>query len=195
ACVMEPRLGYLEQNARAITVLVVVPNGYGTGILIAPDKVLTVNHLLVTDKVNVYFYEGTALPISTTIPIVGEVIWRSDNIDLALLSISPTDISPAIVVCQLPPIGTPIFIIGHSGLGIRWTVRYGNVAASHLNSRDTLIIYMTTSGGDSGAGVFNYDGKLIGIIVARQISRLSGNDGFSFMIPGSKICEELVNII
>ena len=145
ACIIEPNSIDLEQNARIVTVLIVVPNGYGTGILIAPDKVLTVNHLLVTDKVNVYFYEGTALPISTTIPIVGEVMWRSDNIDLALLSIPPVDVSPVTIVCQLPEISTPVFIIGHSGLGVRWTVRYGNVAASHLNSRDTLIIYTSLS--------------------------------------------------
>lgn len=192
ACVTILSSTSLEQDARAVTVLITTPTGYGTGVLVSPDKVLTAKHLLLAEGALVYFYEGLAIPENA--PLIGEVSWRSDNVDLALLSIPKVDISPVDLVCQTPEIGTSIFIIGHSGFGVGWAARYGKVAASNVNSRDTLIVYMTTSGGDSGSGIFDYNGKLVGILVARQISR-SGNDGFSFIIPDLEICKELVDII
>lgn len=192
ACVAIPGSTSLEQNAQKVTVLIVTPIGYGTGILVSSDKILTVKHISSIDRLSIYFYEGTSLPTATYKPLIGEIIWLSDNADLALLSIPSVDTAPVDIICQTPEIGTPVFIIGQSGLATRWTVRYGNVASSNINSYGSLILDMNTASGDSGAGVFNYDGKLIGIIVAMQTSKL-GYDGFAFMIPGSKICEELAD--
>lgn len=194
ACVTILSSTNLEQNARAVTALLINPTGYGSGVLISPNKVLTAKHLTSTDNVFIHFYDGVDGTVLLDKGIVGETFWQSDNADLALLSIPEVDIPPVDIACQMPEIGTPVFIIGQSGFGVGWTVRYGNIAASTTNSRGGLIIYMTTAPGDSGAGVFNYDGRLVGIIIARQVSKL-GNDGFSFMIPGPKICEELVDMI
>ncbi len=183
----------LEQDARAATVLIVVSTGYGAGVLVAPDKVLTVNHVLPTDTAFVYFYEGMAVVQSDSPLRMGKVIWRSDNVDLALLSIPTVDIPPVIISCQLSRTGTPVFIIGHSAYRVAWTSRYGKVASSNVDPDGSLLLSMTASTGDSGAGVFDYDGRLVGILETIQTSRSLGNVGISFIIPSSKICEEIVD--
>ncbi|KKL60585.1 hypothetical protein LCGC14_2203860 [marine sediment metagenome] len=196
ACVTVPRSEYLEQNARAATALVVTIKGYGTGILVAPDKILTVNHVLPVDIATVYFYEGMATIQSDSTSRIGEVIWRSDVVDLALIRIPSVTTPPVVISCKLTRMGTPVFLIGHSAYRVAWTARYGNVASSNVDPDGSLLLHMTASYGDSGAGVFDYDGILVGILETIQLSRSSGgNTGISFMIPGSKICEELADKI
>ena len=176
-----------EYRAREITVLVVDASRsrYGAGVLVAPNKVLTANHVVLSDQVGVSFYK------TRSTFIIGKIVWRSKNVDLALLSIPPVVVSPAVISCELPELGTPVFIIGQSAYRVGWTSRYGKVASSDVDPDGSVIVYMFATSGDSGAGVFNYDGKLVGILETIQISGSSGNAGLSFIIPGSKICSEL----
>lgn len=182
-CVSLPLIGELEQKAKAVTALVVTPSGYGTGVLVANNKVLTVNHVVTRDFAAITFYQGE--------PMYGEVIWRSSTIDLALLKIDPVDIKPIAITCELAEMGTPVFSVGQAARKVGWASRYGHVAASNVDPDGSLILAMHVSGGDSGSGVFNYQGELIGILETVQFSRRWGNGGFSFMIPSSLICEEI----
>ena len=175
-----------EYRARDTTVLLVdTSRRYGGGVLIASDKVLTVKHLVLSDQVAVSFYR------TRSTSTIGKVVWRSDNVDLALLEIQPVNISPAVISCEQPELGTPVFIIGQSAYRVPWTSRYGKVASSDVDPDGSIILSMLAASGDSGSGVFDYDGRLLGIIETIQFTRTGGNEGLSFMIPGSKICTEL----
>ncbi len=182
-CVNLPPVGELEQKARSVTTYIATTEGYATGVLVAKDKVLTVNHVVLGNYAAVTFYQDE--------PLFGEVIWRSDTIDLALLKIEPVDIKPVAISCELAKMGTPVFAVGQAAYKVPWASRYGHVAATDTDPDGSLILAMHASGGDSGSGVFNYQGDLIGIIETAQFSRRWGNAGFAFMIPGSKICEEV----
>ncbi len=182
-CVSLPPVGELEQKAREVTALISVDNGFGTGVLVAKDKVLTVNHIVLGNYAAITFYQGK--------PVVGEVIWRSDTVDLALLKIEPVDIKPVTILCELAKMGTPVFTISQAAYKVGWSSRYGHVAASDTDPDGSIILAILASGGDSGSGVFNHQGELLGIIETVQYSRRWGNSGFAFMITGLKICEEI----
>lgn len=186
-----------EYQARAATVMVIVGSVRTGGVLIAPDRILTTKHGLRGggsgggggDEATIIFYTGRLTLGSFTL---GLVIWRSEDIDLALLSIPPTDILPMDPSCAVPQFGSHIFTIGHSSPGpIFWTLRHGRVASSHRDSVGSMLLDMYTMKGNSGGGVFDYEGRLVGIVEAIPFAPPFGNVGLTYMIPGDVICSEL----
>jgi len=172
-----------EYQARTATVLIDTGLTYGAGVIITRDRVLTVKHGMVVDEVKVVFYDRKSS--------VGSVIWRSDDFDLALLSIDSVDVVPVILVCDIPKLGSHIFTIGHSGSPVFWTVRYGRISTLERDPDGSLILNMLVSSGDSGGGVFDQYGRLVGMIHGLRISSRFGHTGLSYMIPSPKICTEL----
>lgn len=186
-----------EYLARSATVMVIVESVRTGGVLIAPDRILTVKHGLRGsgseggggDEATIIFYTERLTLGSFAL---GSVIWRSENIDLALLSIPPIDIPPIVLSCTVPQLGSHIFTIGHSEPGpVFWTLRSGWVASSDRDPVGSMLLYIHVVRGNSGGGVFDYEGRLVGIVEAVQIITPDVKTGFTYMVPGNVICSEL----
>lgn len=132
----------------------------------------TANHCL-APYADVRFFLGLPLRGSAI-----ELVRRSEGVDAALLRMPVAGITSAVVpaptAASSPPLGTVVTIVGHpveaaaSSMQGRWSVQYGRLAPSWHNPQtgaDEAQVYCPTCGpGDSGAGVFDPRGRLIGML-------------------------------
>jgi S1-C subfamily serine protease len=84
------------------------------------------------------------------------------------------------------PVGTPVYSVGNPS-GLESTLSFGYVSKLE---RDTKIylwpldqLQITTIGGTSGSPVFNYQGEVVGMIVAGRVEYR----GIGYMIPVRKL--------
>lgn len=122
----------------------------------------------------VRFFDGYAM-YGTAI----HVIQQSDAVDAALLEI-PVDAARArstplaVRARTIPPIGTTLTVIGHPVSALRaanegrWTTTYARMGEAGPNPETGAVeyaIYCSRCGpGDSGSGVFDANGGLVGIV-------------------------------
>lgn len=138
----------------------VVDQGAGTGILIAPNRVLTCYHLVVNYQPGtfaVFITDGKSVFSRKNEEVK---IIKSDKLkDLLLLEVTPpfneTGVS---VAAKSPRLGEPIFFTGYTLLPVS-TMRF-----SQYNENNRGIMLYPVYRGDSGGGVFNTKGELVGII-------------------------------
>ena len=177
----------LSERVREATVLVASGTGHGAGVLIAPDRVLTARHVVTMDEANIFFEPG--------VQTVGIVTWRSESADLAVLEIEPMAGSPVDIDCAAPRAGMPVVIMGHSVQSRPWLLRHGYIASADMADDGTVTLDLPSRPGDSGAGVFAPDGRLVGIIDGYfrsvVLSPYGEFMGFASMVAGSVLCREL----
>ena len=132
----------------------------------------TANHCL-APYADVRFFLGLSLRGHAV-----ELVRRSDAVDAALLRMPVAGIASVVVPTpNAPPslpLGTLVTIVGHpveaaaSSARGRWSVQHGRLAPSWNNPQtgaDEVQVYCPTCGpGDSGAGVFDPRGRLIGML-------------------------------
>ncbi len=161
--------------------------GHGAGVLIDPDRVLTAKHVVSMDEVDIFFEPG--------VQTAGVVTWRSESADLAVLEIEPIAGSPVDIDCAAPIAGMAIVIMGHSRRRQPWLLRHGYIASSDIADDGTVTLDLPARPGDSGAGVFAPDGRLIGIIDGFMWTKFlspSGEfSGLASMVAGSVLCRAL----
>jgi trypsin-like peptidase len=133
----------------------------------------------------VRFYDGHEIYGSTV-----RVLLISDAIDAALL-LAPVDPARAraaqlaVRSQKVPPIGATLTVIGHPVSAVRapnqglWTTTYarmGQTAADPETGAIQYDIYCSQCGpGDSGGGVFDGDGRLVGIVYGvTEIENVAG---------------------
>jgi serine protease Do len=150
--------------------------GIGSGIVVAPGKVLTNAHNLRGDEVSITFNDGRTESGSVTgVDVDG---------DLAVLSVDTKDVSPVEWNGGTVEIGDPVFALSNpGGRGLRVTVGYisgtqrsfrgprGRRIAGSLEHTAPLLP------GSSGGPTVDGDGKLLGI----NTNRLG--EGFYLAIP------------
>lgn len=152
---------------------------YGSGVFISNSEVLT-NHHIVEEAIEgtweengmfwghldsyVESYRGTRT-------LVERVKWYEEDDDVALIElnnpVSTAFIPPHGAVGDLEPL-TEVFTIGNPG-GIKWTASRGeitNIDSSRFPMTNENLIFhsIPIGGGNSGGGVFTFDGKLVGLI-------------------------------
>lgn len=120
----------------------------------------------------------------------GKVIFTDSTHDLAL--IEAEDDAPAHRVAHLsdkhPIVGDAIEIMGHPG-GVEFTYARGYVSGYRTDIEEKLLnirgpfiqVNAGISGGNSGGGIFNTDGELVGVICF--INNIVTNQGFAISIP------------
>lgn len=136
-------------------------NHKGSGTLIAADKVLTANHVIRGCK------GPTVIVLYNDIEVGGRVIKQSEKWDVALIHINPlTIIKPVPIHNDVMKIADkPVEVWGH-GPNTFWSKQYkiDGIKDGHL----WLLgdgHKMTGVNGDSGGGVIDKDGTLLGVLL------------------------------
>ena len=158
-----------------------VESGAGSGVVISSDGyILTCAHV-VSGASNITVTIGdTDYPAT----VVGE----DDTSDVAVLKIDATDLTPATVGnSDSLAVGESVLAVGNPLGELGGTVTSGIVSALNrqvtVEDNDMTLIQTDTSisPGNSGGGLFNANGELIGVVNAK--SSYSEAEGIGFAIP------------
>ena len=162
-----------------------VESGAGSGVVISSDGyILTCAHV-VSGASNITVTIGdTDYPAT----VVGE----DDTSDVAVLKIDATDLTPATVGnSDSLAVGESVLAVGNPLGELGGTVTSGIVSAlnrsvtiqgtSSTNTMSLIQMDASVSPGNSGGGLFNMNGELIGLVNAKSSS--SNAEGLGFAIP------------
>ena len=174
-----------------------VESGAGSGVVISSDGyILTCAHV-VSGASNITVTIGdTDYPAT----VVGE----DDTSDVAVLKIDATDLTPATVGnSDSLAVGESVLAVGNPLGELGGTVTSGIVSAlnrsvtiqgtSSTNTMSLIQMDASVSPGNSGGGLFNMNGELVGIVNAKSSS--SDAEGLGFAIPindAIKVAQELL---
>lgn len=178
-----------------------VSDGAGSGVIISADGyVITNNHVIfnnetgkVADSVTVRLADGTEYE--------AEITGRDADADIALLKVEAKDLSPATIGNSSSlKVGETILAVGNPLGELGGTVTCGIVSATNReisvdsNKMNLIQIDAAVNPGNSGGGMFNMKGELVGIVNAKSSG--SDVDGLGFAIPvddAMAVVEELQN--
>ena len=174
-----------------------VESGAGSGVVISSDGyILTCAHV-VSGASNITVTIGdTDYPAT----VVGE----DDTSDVAVLKIDATDLTPATVgSSDSLAVGESVLAVGNPLGELGGTVTSGIVSAlnrsvtiqgtSSTNTMSLIQMDASVSPGNSGGGLFNMNGELIGLVNAKSSS--SDAEGLGFAIPindAIKVAQDLL---
>ena len=174
-----------------------VESGAGSGVVISSDGyILTCAHV-VSGASNITVTIGdTDYPAT----VVGE----DDTSDVAVLKIDATDLTPATVGnSDSLAVGESVLAVGNPLGELGGTVTSGIVSAlnrsvtiqgtSSTNTMSLIQMDASVSPGNSGGGLFNMNGELIGLVNAKSSS--SDAEGLGFAIPindAIKVAQDLL---
>ena len=168
--------------------------GAGSGVIISADgTIITNNHVVDgAQKVTVTLPDGTKYD--------GKVLGADAEADIAVVKIDATDLTPAVIGdSDDVAVGDFCLAIGNSLGQLSGTVTNGIISAKDRevtleNSTMTLLqMSAAVSPGNSGGGLFNERGELIGIVNAKTNG--NGAEGLGFSIPvndAMAVAEQLV---
>lgn len=176
--------------AQQATVLLSDNEGLGSGVVIAPGHVLTVAHVVGNNAtINV--------TLSTGEKKTGRILWTmADDNDIALVAVDTTSVKPAEMNCARAPMGTPVFSLGHP-LGLRNVATWGRVASDTdgskaLQTNGAIFLDLTLLPGNSGGGVWDRDGKVVGLADA-ALNVGKSFTGLTVMVGAPTICAALAS--
>ncbi len=170
-----------------------VQQGAGSGVIISQDGyILTNNHVINgANSVKVRLRDGTEYDAT----IIGS---DSDN-DIALLKVSVTGLSPATFGdSNSLAVGDYVVAIGNPLGELGGTVTDGIISAlaRKVTIEDTQMTLLQTNAqvnpGNSGGGLFNANGELVGIVNAKQSA--TEVEGIAFAIPINNVLDILSDL-
>ena len=162
-----------------------VESGAGSGVIISSDGyILTCAHVV-----------SGASQITVTIgdtDYTATVVGEDDTSDVAVLKINATGLTPATVGdSDSLSVGDSVLAVGNPLGELGGTVTSGIVSAlnrsvtiqgtSSTNTMSLIQMDASVSPGNSGGGLFNMNGELIGLVNAKSSS--SDAEGLGFAIP------------
>ena len=174
-----------------------VESGAGSGVIISSDGyILTCAHVV-----------SGASQITVTIgdtDYTATVVGEDDTSDVAVLKIDATGLTPATVGdSDSLSVGDSVLAVGNPLGELGGTVTSGIVSAlnrsvtiqgtSSTNTMSLIQMDASVSPGNSGGGLFNMNGELVGIVNAKSSS--SDAEGLGFAIPindAIKVAQELL---
>lgn len=170
-----------------------VQQGAGSGVIISQDGyILTNNHVINgANSVKVRLRDSTEYDAT----IVGS---DSDN-DIALLKVNATGLSPATFGdSNSLAVGDYVVAIGNPLGELGGTVTDGIISAlaRKVTIEDTQMTLLQTNAqvnpGNSGGGLFNANGELVGIVNAKQSA--TEVEGIAFAIPINNVLDILSDL-
>ena len=174
-----------------------VESGAGSGVIISSDGyILTCAHVV-----------SGASQITVTIgdtDYTATVVGEDDTSDVAVLKIDATGLTPATVGdSNSLSVGDSVLAVGNPLGELGGTVTSGIVSAlnrsvtiqgtSSTNTMSLIQMDASVSPGNSGGGLFNMNGELVGIVNAKSSD--SDAEGLGFAIPVNdavKVAQELL---
>ncbi len=172
-----------------------VESGAGSGVIISQDGYLVTNHHVVNGatQIRVRLNDGTEYEAS--------VVGSDSKTDVAVLKIEAEGLSPAIVGdSDSLQVGEFVLAVGNPLGRLGGTVTDGIISALDrdvtVNNQSMQLLQMNAavSPGNSGGGLFNARGELIGIVNAKSSD--SDAEGLGFAIPintAIRVAEELIS--
>jgi len=171
-----------------------VTEGAGSGVVLSEDGYIVTNHHVVdgAGTVKVRLNSGEAY--------IAEVVGTDAKTDLAVLKINAGGLAPAkLADSSKVRTGDFVIAIGNPLGELGGTVTEGIISALDREitiDGETMTLLQTSAAvnpGNSGGGLFNLDGELVGIVNAKS----TGNDveGLAFAIPADtvgEIAQELI---
>lgn len=182
-----------------------MPIGHGSGIVVAPDRILTNAHVVSEEE-----YDGAirvlVIPSESGGPIEAEVVARSPRNDLALIALSGNRrLTPATLFSGPVPDGADVFAIGYpggvdvaQGLDLSDVMRpqvpvktRGNISAGRsAKGFETLLHTAAIGSGNSGGPLVDACGRVLGVNSFGTIS--DGSDAeFFFAIAQREVANFL----
>lgn len=185
-----------EQLATSLYYGQYVTNGAGSGVVFTADGyIVTNNHVI----------EG-ATKITVTLHnkehYEAKLVATDEKTDIAVIKIEATDLIPAVLGdSSLLKTGESIVVIGNPLGELGGSVSSGIISAMDrevLIDNNTMTLLQTDAAvnpGNSGGGMFNMYGELVGIVNAKGSG--SDIDNLGFAIPvntAKKVVEELISV-
>lgn len=160
--------------------------GAGSGVIYTKDGYIITNYHVVgkdTKTISVVLYNGEVYE--------GKYIYGDEYADISVIKIEKTDCTPAKIGDSTKMVlGDTVLAIGNPlGYGLSVTDGIVSALARDVTVENTTMTLMQTSAainsGNSGGGLFNADGELIGIVNAK----IGGTsvEGMGFAIPSSTV--------
>lgn len=148
-------------------------SSYCTGVWIDAKYILTAAHCTEDEDEFEYIVAKQAGGVRSepAVTYSAKLVKVNSDRDLALLQAleGPEYHAVAKLAVEMPQVGDPIFVIGHP-LGMYWTYAVGTVGAYYsgvvgIDSTGPFIqILAPITHGNSGGGVFDANGNLVGIV-------------------------------
>lgn len=171
-----------------------VSQGAGSGVILSDDGyILTCYHVIQdATTIGVSLRDGTQYEAT--------LIGGDEELDIAVIKIEASGLTPAVLgSSDALVVGSPVVAIGNplGQLG-------GTVTSGYISALDrTLVIEEHTynllqtdaaiNGGNSGGGLFNAKGELVGLVNAKAES--IGVEGLGFAIPVDDIAQDIEDLI
>lgn len=159
-----------------------VTSGAGSGVILSEDGYILTNQHVIdgATKITVATKDGN----SYNATLVG----ANEDADIAVVKIDATGLTPAVIgdSDQLAA-GDTAIVIGNPLGTLGGTVTYGIISATDRelvvngSSKDLIQTDASISPGNSGGGLFNGSGELVGIVEAK--SSYQEAEGLGFAIP------------
>ena len=167
-----------------------ISEGAGSGIIISNDGYIVTNNHVIEDarKITVKLNSGESYE--------AEVIGTYSENDIAVLKIDATNLQPVVLgdsdkLC----VGDTAVVVGNPLGSLGGTVTNGIISAldREIDLGDTTMNLLQTNAavnpGNSGGGLFNGRGELVGIIVAKSAG--SDIEGIGFAIPINDVKDDI----
>lgn len=172
------------------TVMVEHPAGHGTGTIVGPDLVLTADHVLSDEPLDVRFFQGQSAR--------AHILWRDPAKDLALVQVDIPDgyDAPPWFCGDLEP-GQHLVLIGHPTHS-RWVAVGGHLPGISPFEGHLVALGFPIGLGTSGGPVFDKEGRVVGVALAILAERSSASanfgdlkdTGIGLMLPARAFCDE-----
>jgi len=171
------------QRAAPSVVEVKTDVGQGSGVIVQPQGLIVTNAHVVGSASRVEVVNSSGASMSA------EVVESDEFQDLAILRPAGNP-GPGVEIVEdsvgPPNIGSSVFAIG-SPFGLSNTVTAGVVSAFRGERGRPLIQFdAPVNPGNSGGGLFDLQGRLVGIPTAIR-SPVNGNVGIAFAVPSSRV--------
>ena len=168
--------------------------GAGSGVIFSKDGYIVTNYHVIqgANKVQVTLHNGETYPAS--------IVGGNNDMDIAVIKINAKDLKPAKVGdSSTVEVGDTAVAIGNPLGQLGGTATTGIISALDRNltiEGRTLSLMQTDAainGGNSGGGLFNSKGELIGIVDAKSSG--VGIEGLAFALPINSVVDDINNII
>lgn len=171
-----------------------VESGAGSGVIMSEDGYIITNNHVVSgaSNVTVTLQDGSTHPAT--------VVGADSQSDIAVVKIDATGLTPAVMGdSDKLAVGETVLAVGNPLGELSGTVTNGIVSALNRevtvnNQKMTLIqTNASISPGNSGGGLFNAEGDLIGIVNAKSVS--DNAEGLGFAIPVNTAIQVATDLI
>ena len=175
--------------------------GAGSGVLFAKDDTLGLSYIVTCFHV-VKGYLSYEVTLSNGETYSAEYVGGYPDYDLAILSIEKTDLTYASIYSNSDSLklGSTVVAIGNPLGTLPGSVSSGVVSYVNRKIQTDDYTYQTLiqtdvaiNSGNSGGGLFNTAGALIGIVNAKYSA--SGIEGLSFAVPSKNVIETLEEVL